>query len=101
MPDGTTTPGSTPARFGSGRDVRRIEDANLLAGSGRYTDDVTLPNQTWISFLRSPMAHAKIVSIDTAAAAAMPGVVAIYTGAGLVCKTACKSFQVPGVNSVQ
>ena len=84
MPDGTTTPGSTPARFGSGRDVRRIEDASLLAGSGRYTDDVALPNQTWISFLRSPVAHAKIVSIDTSAAATMPGVVAIYTGDGLV-----------------
>ncbi len=84
MPDGTTTPEMTPARFGSGRDVRRIEDASLLTGSGRYTDDFTLPNQTWISFLRSPVAHAKIVSIDTEAAAKMPGVLAIYTGADLV-----------------
>src|SRR6202044_3094460 len=84
MPDGTTTPGTTPARFGSGREVRRIEDASLLAGTGRYTDDFTLPNQTWISFLRSPMAHAKIVSIDTAAAAKIPGVLAVYTGADLV-----------------
>ena len=83
MPDATTTPGTTPARFGSGRDVRRIEDASLLAGSGRYTDDFTLPNQTWIGFLRSPVAHAKIVTIDTAAAAKMSGVLAIYTGADL------------------
>src|ERR1700722_5729057 len=83
MPDGTTTPATPQARFGSGRDVRRIEDARLLAGSGRYTDDFTLPNQTWLSFLRSPMAHAKIVSIETAEAAKMPGVLAIYTGADL------------------
>src|SRR5271170_304413 len=83
MPDGTTTSGTTPARFGSGRDVRRIEDASLLAGSGRYTDDFTLPDQTWVSFLRSPVAHAKIVSIDTTAAAKMPGVLAVYTGAEL------------------
>ena len=84
MPDGTTTPGSTLTRFGSGRDVKRIEDASLLAGSGQYTDDVSLPNQTWISFLRSPVAHAKIVSVDTAAAATMPGVLAVYTGADFV-----------------
>ena len=71
-------------RFGSGRDVRRIEDAGLLAGTGRFTDDFTLPGQTYLSFLRSPHAHARIVSIDSTAAKAMPGVVAILTGADLV-----------------
>ena len=71
-------------RFGSGRDVRRIEDAGLLAGTGRFTDDFTLPGQTYLGFLRSPHAHARIVSIDTEAAKAMPGVVAILTGADLV-----------------
>ena len=84
MPDGTTTPGTTPARFGSGREVKRIEDASLLSGHGRFTDDFTLPNQTWLAFLRSPVAHAAITSIDVAAAVAMPGVVAVYTGADLV-----------------
>ncbi|HEX3575305.1 MAG TPA: xanthine dehydrogenase family protein molybdopterin-binding subunit [Rhodopila sp.] len=79
MPDG-----STIGRFGSGREVRRIEDAGLLAGAGRFTDDFTLPNQTYVSFLRSTYAHARIVSIDVSAAAAMPGVVAVLTGADLV-----------------
>jgi aerobic carbon-monoxide dehydrogenase large subunit len=75
---------SVGGRFGSGRDVRRIEDAGLLAGAGRFTDDFTLPGQTCLGFLRSPHAHARIVSIDTAAAGSMPGVVAILTGADLV-----------------
>jgi aerobic carbon-monoxide dehydrogenase large subunit len=79
MPDG-----STIGRFGSGREVRRIEDAGLLAGAGRFTDDVSLPGQTYLSFLRSPHAHARIVSIDATAAKALPGVVAVLTGADLV-----------------
>jgi carbon-monoxide dehydrogenase large subunit len=70
-------------RFGSGRDVRRIEDAGLLAGAGHFTDDMSLPLQVYLSFLRSPHAHARIVAIDTAAALAMPGVVAVLTGADL------------------
>jgi aerobic carbon-monoxide dehydrogenase large subunit len=78
MPDG-----STIGRFGSGREVR-IEDAGLLAGAGRFTDDFSLPGQTYLSFLRSPYAHAWIVSIDATAAASMPGVVGVLTGADLV-----------------
>jgi aerobic carbon-monoxide dehydrogenase large subunit len=79
MPDG-----STIGRFGSGREVRRIEDAGLLAGAGRFTDDFSLPGQTYLSFLRSPHAHARIVSIDATTAASMPGVVGVLTGADLV-----------------
>jgi carbon-monoxide dehydrogenase large subunit len=75
---------STIGRFGSGREVRRIEDAGLLAGAGRFTDDFSLPGQTYLAFLRSPHAHATIVSIDVAAATAMPGVLAVLTGADLV-----------------
>ncbi|MBS0560521.1 MAG: xanthine dehydrogenase family protein molybdopterin-binding subunit [Proteobacteria bacterium] len=71
-------------RFGSGREVKRIEDAGLLAGKGRFTDDVSLPGQVHLAFLRSPVAHARIVSIDTSAASAMPGVVGVLTGADLV-----------------
>ena len=71
-------------RFGSGRDVRRIEDASLLAGAGHYTDDFSLPEQSYLAFLRSPVAHARIVSINIAPAAAMPGVLAVFTGADLV-----------------
>ena len=73
---------SAIGRFGSGRDVQRIEDAALLAGAGQFTDDVSLPGQAYLSFLRSPHPHARIVSIDTAAALAMPGVIAVLTGCG-------------------
>jgi len=71
-------------RYGSGHTVRRIEDPALVAGKGQYTDDVTPPNQTHLVFLRSPYAHARIVSVDTSGALAMPGVLAVYTGADLV-----------------
>ena len=71
-------------RFGSGQAVRRIEDPALVAGKGQFTDDVTLPGQTWMSVQRSPYPHARIVSIDAAAALALPGVVAIYSGDDLV-----------------
>ncbi|WPH22822.1 xanthine dehydrogenase family protein molybdopterin-binding subunit [Variovorax paradoxus] len=77
------TTDSTPTRFGSGQAVRRLEDESLLSGAGRYTDDVALPGQTHLVFLRSPYPHARIVSIDTAAAAAMPGVLRVITGAEL------------------
>src|SRR5690349_340808 len=72
--------GSGFGRFGSGQAVRRIEDRALLRGAGRFTDDMTLPGQTHLVFLRSPHAHARIASLDAAAARAMPGVVAVLTG---------------------
>jgi aerobic carbon-monoxide dehydrogenase large subunit len=78
------TDGSTVGRFGSGREVRRIEDAGLLAGAGRFSDDISLPGQTYLGFLRSPHPHARIRSIDASEALAMPGVVAVLTGADLV-----------------
>ena len=71
-------------RFGSGQAVRRIEDPALVAGKGQFTDDVTLPGQTWMSVQRSPYPHARIVAIDASAALALPGVVAVYTGDDLV-----------------
>jgi carbon-monoxide dehydrogenase large subunit len=74
---------SNPTRFGSGHAVRRLEDESLLAGQGRYTDDVTLPGQAHLVFVRSPYPHARIVSIDASAAAAMPGVLRVLTGAEL------------------
>ena len=70
-------------RFGSGKAVRRIEDPTLVSGRGLFTDDVTLPGQLHLVFLRSPYAHARILGVDKADAQAMPGVVAIYTGAEL------------------
>jgi carbon-monoxide dehydrogenase large subunit len=78
------TGNSTIGRFGSGREVLRVEDKGLLSGAGRFADDVSLPAQTYVAFLRSPHAHARLVSIDIAAALAMPGVVAVLTGADLV-----------------
>ena len=67
-------------KFGIGQPVRRFEDSRLVTGRGRYQDDVTLPRQAHSVFLRSPHAHARILSIDTQAAAAAPGVLAVYTG---------------------
>ena len=58
---------TTPTRFGSGRAVRRLEDDALLAGTGRYTDDVSSPGQTYLVFVRSPYPHARIGAIDTSA----------------------------------
>lgn len=75
---------NTPTRFGSGHAVRRLEDDALLAGVGNYTDDVVPADQLRAVFVRSPYPHARLVSVDTAAASALPGVAAIYTGADLV-----------------
>jgi carbon-monoxide dehydrogenase large subunit len=66
---------------GIGASVLRKEDKRFLLGKGRYTDDINLPGQTYAVFVRSEnLAHAKINSIDTEEAAAMDGVVAIFTG---------------------
>jgi carbon-monoxide dehydrogenase large subunit len=82
-------------RYGSGHSVRRIEDPALVAGSGRYVDDVSLPGQVHLVMLRSPYAHARIRSIDASAALAMPGVLAVYTGADLVA-AGVKTMPTPG-----
>ncbi|HEX3859278.1 MAG TPA: hypothetical protein VHV58_06715, partial [Pseudolabrys sp.] len=67
-----------------GQSVERVEDAALLSGAGRYIDDLGVrPGTLDAAILRSPHAHADIVSIDTAQALALPGVVAVVTGADL------------------
>jgi carbon-monoxide dehydrogenase large subunit len=63
-----------------GQSVPRTEDPRLLTGRGKYHDDLNLPNQCHAFVLRSPHAHARIVSLDTRQALGMPGVVAILTG---------------------
>src|SRR5262252_6937557 len=68
---------------GIGAAVRRKEDQRFVTGKGHYTDDVNRPGQCHAYFLRSPHAHARITSIDSKAAAAMPGVLAVLTGAEL------------------
>jgi carbon-monoxide dehydrogenase large subunit len=67
--------------YAVGQPAMRKEDPKLLRGEGRYTDDIDLPNQAHAYVLRSSIAHGRIKSIDTAAAKAMPGVLAVYTGA--------------------
>src|SRR6476646_6202426 len=68
---------------GIGAAVRRKEDFRFITGKGQYTDDISRPGQTYIHFVRSPHAHARIKSIDSAEAKGMPGVVAVLTGADL------------------
>jgi carbon-monoxide dehydrogenase large subunit len=75
---------SSTLKFGSGQAVERLEDAQLLQGLGQYTNDVNLPEQTRLCFVRSPYPHARIMSVDTSAAQAMPGVRLIVTGPQLL-----------------
>ena len=65
---------------GIGQPVRRKEDLRFITGQGQYTDDLKLPGQVYAAMVRSPHAHAVIRSIDTAAAKAVPGVIAVFTG---------------------
>jgi carbon-monoxide dehydrogenase large subunit len=69
--------------FGIGQPVSRFEDPKLVQGQGNYVHDVTLPGQTYAVLLRSPHAHARIVAIDVTAAAALPGVLGVFTEADL------------------
>ena len=66
-----------------GRTLSRSGARRAVAGRGKYTDDILLPRTVHAAFVRSPYAHAEIVRIDTAAAAAQPGVVLVMTGAEL------------------
>ena len=67
-------------RYSISQPVTQVEAPRLLRGEGRYTDDVSLPRECFAVFLRSPYAHADITRIDTQAASAMPGVIAVLTG---------------------
>src|SRR5262247_2553187 len=66
-----------------GASIKRREDPRFITGKGNYTDDVKLPGMTYAAFVRSPHAHARIKSINASAARALPGVVAVYTGADM------------------
>ncbi|MBV9049583.1 MAG: xanthine dehydrogenase family protein molybdopterin-binding subunit, partial [Solirubrobacterales bacterium] len=66
-----------------GRALRRKEDPRLITGTSTYVDDITLPGQLWASWVRSPEAHAKIVSIDASLAQERHGIRAVYTSADL------------------
>ncbi len=70
-------------KFGIGQSPKRVEDFRLLTGGGRFTDDLAPAGTLFAATVRSPYGHARIVSIDTAAAKAVPGVVAVYTHADI------------------
>ncbi len=65
---------------GLGHSVKRKEDERFIRGKGTYIDDIALPGMLHMELLRSPFAHARVVSIDTSRAEALPGVVAVVTG---------------------
>ena len=71
-----------PARYVGGG-VPRKEDPELITGQAKYIDDFVIPGMLWVGVVRSPMAHARINSVDTAAARGMPGIVETYTGSDL------------------
>jgi len=71
-------------RFGAGQPVKRLEDQRLLTGKGQFIDDKPEDGALWLHVLRSPHAHASIVSIDSKAASAVKGVEAVYSGADLI-----------------
>ncbi len=81
--DAAPSPATSAEIGGVGHSLRRKEDARFLRGAGNYVDDITLPRMLHAAILRSPVPHARIVSIDTSAASELPGVVAVVTGADL------------------
>ena len=78
--DDKTKPDETGYRF-IGKPMPRKEDARLITGKGRFTDDFNLDGQTYAMMVRSPYPHARIVAIDAAVAKKMPGVLGVFTGA--------------------
>ncbi|MEU4829771.1 xanthine dehydrogenase family protein molybdopterin-binding subunit [Streptosporangium sp. NPDC023615] len=75
--------GTPSAGHEVGRARRRKEDARLVTGRTTWTDNIQLPGMTYVAFLRSPMAHARITRVDTSAARGLSGVVAAYSGRDL------------------
>ena len=77
----TDTATTTSAEIGGiGHSLKRVEDARLIEGQGNFLDDITLPGMLHMALVRSPVAHARIKGIDTAAATAVDGVLAVVTG---------------------
>jgi aerobic carbon-monoxide dehydrogenase large subunit len=72
--------GESGLRFGSGHGAIRSEDAALVTGAGKFTDDINLPGQAYAAFVRASVAHATVRKVDVAAAARIPGVLAVITG---------------------
>ncbi len=83
MDDRTTEAALSLTKFGVGQPVRRSEDPTLVRGEGRYTDDVSRPGQAYAVMVRSRDAHGVIRGVDTSAAKAMKGVLAVLTAQDL------------------
>jgi carbon-monoxide dehydrogenase large subunit len=86
-------PGIIAERY-TGASIKRSEDPRILTGTGRYVDDIKLPGMLHAAFVRSPLAHARVLSVDVSAARALPGVVAVLTGAEL------EEMTVPGPDAL-
>src|SRR6202166_4334414 len=67
----------------TGASIKRSEDLRILAGAGRYVDDIKLPGMLHAAFVRSPLPHGRVLAVDASAARALPGIVAVLTGADL------------------
>jgi carbon-monoxide dehydrogenase large subunit len=78
----------------TGASIKRSEDPRILTGAGRYVDDIKLPGMLHAAFVRSPLAHGQVLSVDVSAARALPGVVAALTGADL------EAMTVPGPDAL-
>jgi aerobic carbon-monoxide dehydrogenase large subunit len=78
----------------TGASIKRSEDPRILTGAGRYVDDIKLPGMLHAAFVRSPLAHAGVLSVDVSAAQALPGVIAVLTGADL------ETITVPGPDAL-
>src|SRR5689334_21711825 len=82
------------AERSTGASIKRSEDPRILTGAGRYVDDIKLPGMLHAAFVRSPLAHARVLSIDVSAARELPGVVAVLTGAEI------EEITVPGPDAL-
>jgi len=78
----------------TGASIKRSEDPRILTGGGRYVDDIKLPGMLHAAFVRSPLPHARVLSVDVSAAEALPGVVAVFTGSQL------EAITVPGPDAL-
>src|SRR5262249_9930418 len=93
LSEGATMAAIAAERY-TGASIKRSEDQRILTGAGRYVDDIKLPGMLHAAFVRSPLAHARVVSVDVSAARALPGVAAVLTGAEL------ETITVPGPDAL-
>ena len=84
-----------------GARVKRVEDPRFITGAGRFLDDIKLPGMAHMAILRSPYAHANIRGIDTTAAKAMPGVIAVFVGADIPYNPLPMAWPAGGASGIQ